>query len=580
MPAFSTRRTILALACVLASASALGAQPARTTFANPIDIDYRFMPAGVSRREAADPAIVLLGNDYYLFASKSGGYWYSPDMRDWKFVAAEGYPLEDYAPAVVAIDGRLYYTAHRSKGIFTTDDPKAGKWRKVADIGEYGDPSLFLDDDGRLYLYHGLGLNGSISVVELDPHDNFKVVSGPTKLMTANYLDHGWERSGEDNLGATMTEGFRIGPFVEGSWMTKHDGTYYLQYAAPGTVWKTYADGVYTSRSPTSGFTYAPYSPFSYKPGGFAGSAGHSGEFRDKAGNYWRVTTMDISVLQKFERRIGIFPSGFDADGVMRVNTYLGDYPQFLPGVVRSPLDSSRTNWMLLSVGMPATASSQDDKHPTEHAFDEDIRTQWSARTGNAGEWLRVDLGAPSELRALQVNFGELDMKSFGRETDTHQQYVVEGSVDGKRWSMIADRSKNTRDAPHEYIELASPVSARYVRITASNATPAGGKFGVRDLRIFGRSSTAAPPEVKDLRVARNADDERTATLSWTKVPRAHGYIVRFGIAPNKLYGNFQVGDVSTLTMNSLNKGVKYYFVVDALGVGGVTKGTIVRRGT
>ncbi|MDB4888818.1 MAG: coagulation factor 5/8 type domain protein [Gemmatimonadetes bacterium] len=577
---FPLRRTFLALACILAGASALGAQAPRTTFANPIDIDYRFMPAGVSRREAADPVIVLLGGDYYLFASKSGGYWYSPDMRDWKLVVPEGYPLEDYAPAVVTIGGRMYYTAHRSKGIFTTDDPKAGKWRKVADIAEYGDPSFFLDDDGRLYLYHGLGLNGSISVVELDPRNNFNVVTGPTKLMTANYLDHGWERSGEDNLGATMTEGFRIGPFVEGSWMTKHNGTYYLQYAAPGTVWKSYADGVYTSRSPTSGFTYAPYSPFSYKPGGFVGSAGHSGEFRDKQGNYWRVTTMDISVLQKFERRIGIFPSGFDADGVMRTNTYLGDYPQFLPGVARSPLDSNRTSWMLLSGGRTATASSTADKHPTAHAFDEDIRTQWGATTGNAGEWLSVDLGASSEIRALQVNFAEQDMKSFGRDTDTHQQYVVEGSNDGKRWSMLVDRSHSTRDAPHEYIELASPAKARYVRITASSATPAGGKFGMRDLRVFGRSPEAAPPEVKEFSVNRNAADERTVTLNWSRVPRAQGYVVRFGIARDKLYGNYQVGDVTTLTMNSMNKGVGYYFTIDAIGAGGVTKGTIVKPGT
>ncbi|MEO8336955.1 MAG: family 43 glycosylhydrolase [bacterium] len=576
----STRRTILALACILASASALGAQPARTTFANPIDIDYRFMPSGVSRREAADPLISLFRDDYYLFASKSGGYWYSPDMRDWTLVVPEGYPPEDYAPAVVTIGGRMYYTAHKSKTIFSTDDPKAGKWRKVADIGEYADPAFFLDDDARLYLYFGSGLNGGISVVELDPRDNFKVLSGPTKLMTANYLDHGWERSGEDNLGATMTEGFRIGPYVEGSWMTKHDGTYYLQYAAPGTVWKSYADGVYTSRSPTRGFTYAPYSPFSYKPGGFAGSAGHSGAFRDKAGNLWRVTTLDVSVLHKFERRLGIFPSGFDADGVMRTDTYLGDYPQFLPGVVKSPMDSNRTTWMLLSASMPATASSHADKHAPELAFDEDIRTQWSASTGNAGEWLRVDLGAPSEIRALQVNFAEQDMTSFGRETDTHQQYVVEGSNDGTRWSMIADRSRNTRDAPHEYIELASPNNARYVRISASAATPAGGKFAVRDLRVFGRSPMAAPEQVKTFTVARNTSDERTATLSWTRVPRATGYIVRFGLSPDKLYGNYQVGDVATLTMNGLNKGVRYFFTVDALGAGGVTKGTIVRPGT
>jgi xylan 1,4-beta-xylosidase len=580
MLAFPTRRTIFALACVLATSFPLGAQLSRTTFANPIDIDYRFMPSGVSRREAADPLITLFGDDYYLFASKSGGYWYSPDMRDWTLVVPEGYPLEDYAPAVVTIGGRLYYTAHKAKGIFTTDDPKAGKWRKVADIGEYADPAFFLDDDGRLYLYFGSGLNGGISVVELDPRDSFKVISGPTKLMTANYLDHGWERSGEDNLGATMTEGFRIGPYVEGSWMTKHDGIYYLQYAAPGTVWKSYADGVYTSRSPTSGYTYAPYSPFSYKPGGFAGSAGHSGAFRDKQGNYWRVTTMDISVLHKFERRIGIFPSGFDADDVMRTNTYLGDYPQFLPGVVRSPLDSNRTSWMLLSGAMPATASSQLDAHPAAHAFDEDIRTQWSARTGDAGEWLRVDLGASSEIRALQVNFAEQDMKSFGRTTETRQQYVVEGSVDGKSWHILIDRSHNMRDAPHEYIELASPANARYVRITASSATPAGGKFAVRDLRVFGHSRSAAPLEVKEFTVNRNAADDRSVTLSWARVARAQGYIIRFGIAPDKLYGNFQVGDVTTLTMNSLNKGVRYYFTVDALGVGGVTKGTIVRPGT
>jgi hypothetical protein len=92
MLAFSTLRTRLALACLLASASALGGQQSRTTtFANPIDIDYRFMPSGVSRREAADPLITLFGDDYFLFASKSGGYWYSPDMRDWTLVVREGY---------------------------------------------------------------------------------------------------------------------------------------------------------------------------------------------------------------------------------------------------------------------------------------------------------------------------------------------------------------------------------------------------------------------------------------------------------------------------------------------------------
>jgi hypothetical protein len=548
-----------------------------TTFANPIDVDYRFMPELPSRREAADPTMVLFGDDYYLFASKSGGYWYSPDMHEWKLVVPEGYALEDYAPSVVVIGGRMYYTAHKSKGIYTTDDPKSGKWRKVADIDAYADPDLFLDDDGRLYLYYGSGLNGPINVVELDPKHDFKVIGGPFKAFDANYADHGWERSGPDNLGAKMAEGWRIGPYVEGSWMTKHNGTYYLQYSAPGTVWKSYADGVYTSKSPTSGFGYAPYSPFSYKPGGFVGSAGHAGTFRDKAGNYWRVVTMVISVTHKFERRLGIFPAGFDADGVMRTDTYLGDYPQYFSGVTRAPLDSNRTPWMLLSGGARATASSTLDGRPVANAFDEDIQTLWSARTGDSGEWLQADLGAVSEIRALQVNFGEQASTARSRATTESSRYVVESSIDGSHWSMLVDRSRSTRDAPHAYVELEAPASARYVRITNVQAA-AGGTFSVRDLRVFGTSPNPLPGEVQSLDVRRH-EDARGVTLTWNRAPNARGYVVRFGLSPEKLYSNYQVGSDTTLTMNSLNKGVTYYFTVDALNEGGVRRGKLIKGG-
>jgi xylan 1,4-beta-xylosidase len=541
-----------------------------STFANPLDLDYRFMPDTLSWRQAADPLVVLVGGEYYLFASRSGGYWHSPDMREWTLVVPDGLPIEDYAPAVVAIDGRLYYTAHKSKAVFTTDDAKTGRWRKVADLDAYADPAFFLDDDGRLYLYHGSGLNGAISAVELDPRHEFKVIGGPFKLLEANYADHGWERSGADNLGATMAEGFRIGPYVEGAWMTKHDGRYYLQYAAPGTVWFSYADGVYTSDSPTGGFTYAPYSPFSYKPGGFIGSAGHSGLFRDKAGNYWRITTMVISVKHKFERRLGLFPAGFDADGVLRTNTDLGDYPQYLPGVARAPLDSNRTGWMLLSAAGRATASSSLPDHSPDRAFDENVRTHWSARTGRAGEWLAVDLGSASRLRALQINFAEQDTKARGRDDATPARYVVERSDDGERWTTLIDRSGATRDAPHAYVELAQPVTARYLRIT--NVSAAAGTFSIRDLRVFGESSVELPEPVSDVTVRRHEDD-RSVTLTWTRSPRARTYVVRFGVAPDKLYASYQVGDVTTLTMNSLNRGVRYYFTVDAVNERGVTAG-------
>jgi hypothetical protein len=550
---------------------------APATFANPLDLAYRFMPEGPSWRQAADPTMVRFRGDYYLFASKSGGYWWSPDMRAWTHVVPTGFDVEAYAPSVVELGGRLYYTAHKLGALYTTDDPKAGAWRKVADLASYADPDLFLDDDGRLFLYHGSALNGGIAVVELDPAHGFRVIAGPDTLMRADYADHGWERSGPDNLGAPMTEGFRIAPYVEGSWMTKHDGTYYLQYSAPGTVWKSYADGVYTSRSPNASFSYATYSPFSYKPGGFIGSAGHGSTFQDSAGNYWRVVTMVISVKHKFERRLGVFPAGFDGAGVMRTDTYLGDLPQYLPGVRRSPLDSNRTGWMALSDGAHATASSALADHPAALAADEDVQTWWSARTGAPDEWLTLDLGAATTVRALQVNLAEQDTKVRG-DTAEPARYLVESSLDGQRWNVLMDRRRATRDAPHAYLELAAPVRARWVRITNRRAA-AGGTFSVRDLRVFGLGDGPVPAAVTSLTVVRHADDDRSATISWARAPGAKRYVVRYGLAPDALYGSIEVGDVTTLTTNALNRGVAYWFTVDALNAAGVTRGPTPRRG-
>jgi hypothetical protein len=564
------KKIILAFVLLL-SGNSVFSQTKPETFCNPLNLDYRFVSSEPSHRTAADPVITLYKNDYFLFASASGGYWYSPDLRDWTFVAPEGLPLENPAPAILILGDKMYYTAHRLKEVYETDNLKTGVWRKVADIDEYADPAFLLDDDERLYLYFGASLDGGISVVELDPKQNFKAVAKPVKLMNANSAEHGWEGSGEDNLGYIRSGVNRVEPYIEGSWMTKHNGTYYLQYSAPGTIWKTYADGVYTSKLPNKDFVYQLYSPFSYKPGGFIGSAGHAATFQDKAGNYWRVATMVISVAHKFERRLGIFPAGFDAEGVMRTNTYLGDYPQFLPGVAKNPLDKNRTDWMLLSFGKRATASSTLENRPAENAFDEEIRTVWSARTGEKGEWLQVDLGSISKINAVQINFAEQDAKAFGRAGKLFQQYTIEISDDGKNWKMLVDKSKNQKDAPHDYIEFSKAANARFLKLT--NFRAASGKFAVRDLRVFGESNTPKPAEVKNFIVRRDEKDSRKSVLSWQPTANATGYIVRFGISPKKLYNNYQVVRGNSLAMNGLNKNVDYYFSVDSINESGVTKG-------
>ena len=413
------------------------------TFCNPLDLPYRFQLDTPSRREAADPTIVRFHGEYWLFASKSGGYWRSSDMINWQFIVPSGLPLEDYAPTVAVLNGKMIFTAFGTHSLFTTDDPLKGVWTKAADLKGYPDPDIFVDDDGRVYIYFGCSNNGGIQVVELDPQQKFKVIHGPTTCFPADHAHHGWEVAGEENLGNPNADGSKqLAPWVEGAWMTKHAGTYYLQYSAPGTQYKTYADGVYISTNAMGPFTYAPSSPFSHKPTGFIAGAGHSSLVEDADNHFWHISTMTISVRHMFERRLGLFPAGFTPDGQLFCNTYLGDYPQYVPGSSKTSAENNSPGWMLLSYHKPATASSTLETFPVKNAFDENIRTWWSATTGNAGEWLQMDLGKPCRIEAMQINFADQGVTNLGRMLGDSYRYTVQLSDDG---TTLEHRSRSQR---------------------------------------------------------------------------------------------------------------------------------------
>ncbi len=586
----SLGRASIAIALLLSTASAPGGArpepaaaipaPAKATgprtFANPLNLDYRFALDAPGRREAADPVIVLFGDDYYLFASKSGGYWRSSDLVDWTLIVPQGLPIEAYAPAVMAYGGALYYTACDS-GLYRSRDPATGRWEHVGDPFKAGDPDLFADDDGRVYLYYGLSYNGAISGQELDPAAGFKKKGAPFVCFRADFAHHGWERRGEDNLGAVADGQFSEGPWIEGAWMTKHGGAYYLQYAAPGTEFKSYGDGVYTATSPRGPFTYAPANPFSVKPTGFIGGAGHSATFADKQGRYWHVATMTISVKHMFERRLGLFPVTFDGDGTMHADTALGDYPQLAPALRGEGSAGNRAAMMLLSYAKKTGASSSLEGFGPERAVDEDVKTYWSARTGAAGEWLAIDLGRSCRVDAIQANFGEHEATQRGRDAGAGRQYRVDGSPDGTRWQPLIDRSGATRDLPHDYVELAAPAHLRWVRVVNVH-TPGGGTFAVRDLRLFGACGGSAPVPVARFQAQRDPGDARNAVVRWDLVPGAEGYLVRYGSAPGKLYRSREVRGQRELTVHDLDVGTPYFFAIDAFNEGGVTPGTGVAK--
>ena len=138
--------------------------------------------------------------------------------------------------------------------------------------------------------------------------------------------------------------------------------------------------------------------------------------------------------------------------------------------------------------------------------------------------------------------------------------------------AVLVNRSDNQRDAPDEYIELEKPALARYVRITNVH-TPGNAKFSISGLRLFGNGFQPAPALVTRVRVARDPQDGRAATVSWQPARGAELYIVRFGVRPDRMQENYQVYDGTELTVRSLNVGVGYSFTVDTVNDSGLTQG-------
>src|ERR1044072_6026999 len=241
---------------------------------------------------------------------------------------------------------------------------------------------------------------------------------------------------------------------MEGAWVNKHNGKDYLQYGAPGTEFSGYGDGVYVSDQPLGPFTYQVHNPFSYKPGGFAKGAGHGATYQDKYGNWWHVSTVAICVKNNFERRIGIWPAGFDKDDILFCNTAYGDYPHYMPDAAADASESLFTGWMLLTYNKPVQVSSSYGGYTPQKAVDEDIKTSWCAATANKGEWLQSDLGAVSTVHAIQINYADQDATIMGKQPGLCHQYKLYSSADGKTWQILTDKSRNQTDVPHDYIAL------------------------------------------------------------------------------------------------------------------------------
>lgn len=555
---------------VFLSLTSYGQSQSQKTYINPLNIDYTYAiydsHRDLSYRSGADPAVVEFKGEYYMFVTRSMGYWHSKELQNWSFIEPEKWYFEgsnapsahNYKDSVLLVAGNP--SGHMS--VLYTDNPKKGDWKAVPGIiNDLQDPHIFVDDDDQAYAFWGSSNTFPIRARRLDMSKRFRPEEKIHELFKLDGEKHGWERFGE-NHADTVLKGY-----MEGPWLTKRGGIYYMQYAAPGTEFNVYGDGVYTSDSPLGPYKYAPNNPISYKPGGFINGAGHGSTVLGPGNQYWHFGSMSISVNVNWERRLAMFPIYFDEDGLMYSDTNFGDYPRY--GTMQGDKTGRFTGWMLLSYKKPIKASSSLDDYQPTNANDENVRTFWVAKGKDESEFLEIDLVNPSQVHAIQINYHDYQSDLYGRVPDLYHRYTIEGSLDGQDWFTLVDKSKNFQDVPNDYVELGEPQKVRYIRYNHIHVPTT--HLSISGLRVFGKGEGKAPERIKNFQPQRH-EDRRDITLTWDNIKDAQGYNIKWGIAPDKLYSSWLVYNTNEHHMKSLGRDQVYYFAVEAFNENGVSE--------
>src|SRR5690606_37761439 len=146
-------------------------------------------------------------------------------------------------------------------------------------------------------------------------------------------------------------------------------------------------------------------------------------------------------------------------------------------------------------------------------------------------------------------------------------KYVISVSADGQKWTVAMDKSKNTKDVPHDYIEFPKALTARYVKI--ENRAMPSGKSALSGFRVFGNGRGEKPGPVEQVMVLRTLKDKRSCWIKWKPVNEAYAYNIYYGTAPDKLYNCIMVHGNNEYWFAGLDKLSTYYFTIESISENG-----------
>ncbi len=273
--------------------------------------------ANAEDMQLADPTIFFDGEKYYLTGTGDTGNGFtmyeSADLVHWtKCGNANGgralYKGDTWgeggfwAPQIFKYNDEYYmaYVANEQIAVAKSNSP-AGPFKQTEQKklnGSTGqiDPYIFIDDDGKKYIYYVRFIGGnSLYVGEMS--DDFQSIKEETITHCISAELNSWEHTAD--ISKTR--------IAEGPTVIKDDGYYYLLYSANDYQSIDYAVGYAYSTSPKGPWKRAGKPFLSRHNTGINGS-GHGDLVKDAQGQWYYVFHVHASNTAVHNRRTAIVP--------------------------------------------------------------------------------------------------------------------------------------------------------------------------------------------------------------------------------------------------------------------------------
>lgn len=426
----------------------------------------------------ADPTIKKFGDTYYMYATTDGSgagfgpaqVWTSKDFVNWTLMPMN-WPDSHWiwAPDVIRhTDGRYYYFYCQPCIIHcgVSETPR-GPWKNILGESEAVlvpdrfvtnaitlDGQTFVDDDGSVYLYWGTwGIYKGFGCGAGKMTPDLKGFTETRLIPNTEAVD-----------------------FFEAPFVLKRNGIYYFMYSSGSCHDHTYRVQYATSDHPLGPYEYKGCILETNEDGTVHGPGHHS--ILKEGDDYYIVYHRHDNPHSNrgFHRQLCMDKMEFEADGSIRkvIPTHKG-VGALAPSVVKSEN---------LALGAGVRASScYDDNFRAEYAVDDNNGTLWRPR-GMGQEWLEIDLGSSREIQTVWTQF------EYGTQ---FYQYLIETSVDGKHWSVFADK-RNNHLAGSPMVDFGK-AEARYVRLTFTGGQKNGFGGAVWNVKVFGGIEEALPQQ-------------------------------------------------------------------------------------